>query len=165
MVPALSICALTASSRARSLRRPLRRAGEFHPTRLSWQWAGLPTCGPRELKERDSKIFPGHYVPVMVVENGRRVGDANAVSVRTGWKAIETREVDVVLGTIEPGTRGPLDSEAICLPNDVCWPMTLPEGIQLSANPFHYEWNALTHWASKEDLSVEFRTGSLLAQV
>lgn len=26
-----------------------------------------------ELKDRDSRIFPGHYVPVMVMENGRRV--------------------------------------------------------------------------------------------
>ena len=26
-----------------------------------------------ELKDRDSRIFPGHYAPVMVMENGRLV--------------------------------------------------------------------------------------------
>jgi hypothetical protein len=32
-----------------------------------------------------------------------------------------------------------------------------PDGIQLSANPFHHEWDALTSRAAKEELTVEIR--------
>lgn len=70
---------------------------------------------------------------------------------------IGRRDVRVVLGKIEPSRSDSLSSEAIGILSDACWPMTIPEGIQLSANPFHYEWVALTDWATKEELTVEIQ--------
>lgn len=71
-----------------------------------------------------------------------------------------TADCYVVLGIVGPGTGVPLDSEAIRILSDACWPMTIPEGIQLSANPFHYEWEALNNWAAKDELTVEIRAES-----
>ena len=68
-----------------------------------------------------------------------------------------TADCYVVLGMVGPRTGMPLDSEAIRILSDACWPMTIPEGIQLSANPFHYEWEALTNWAAKDELTVQIR--------
>lgn len=33
--------------------------------------------------------------------------------------------------------------------------MGIAEGLQLSANAFNYEWEALQEWAVKEELTVE----------
>lgn len=46
-----------------------RIAGE----KVEWLVGKLDDLQRTEPKERDARIFPGHYVPVMVVENGRRV--------------------------------------------------------------------------------------------
>jgi len=41
--------------------------------KISWAMGKLADLHRTELKDRDSRIFPGHYAPVMVWENGRRV--------------------------------------------------------------------------------------------
>jgi putative SOS response-associated peptidase YedK len=41
--------------------------------KIEWTMGKLADLRRTELQESDSRIFPGHYVPVMVVEDGRRV--------------------------------------------------------------------------------------------
>ena len=41
--------------------------------KVKWLLARMADIKRRELLPRDSRIFPGHYAPVMVMENGRRV--------------------------------------------------------------------------------------------
>ena len=41
--------------------------------KIEWGMGKLSDLRPTELKDRDSRIFPGHYAPVMVMENSRRV--------------------------------------------------------------------------------------------
>lgn len=41
--------------------------------KISWALGKLGDLRRSALQERDSRIFPGHYAPVMIVENGRRV--------------------------------------------------------------------------------------------
>ena len=41
--------------------------------KIEWTRGKLSDLHRTELKDRDSRIFPGHYAPVMVMENGRRV--------------------------------------------------------------------------------------------
>ena len=41
--------------------------------KVDWALGKLADIRRTELKNRDSRIFPGHYAPVMVLENGRRV--------------------------------------------------------------------------------------------
>jgi putative SOS response-associated peptidase YedK len=41
--------------------------------KIEWILVRLADLRRVELKPRDSRIFPGHYAPVMVMENGRRV--------------------------------------------------------------------------------------------
>ena len=41
--------------------------------KIEWARGKLSDLQRTELKDRDSRIFPGHYAPVMVMENGRRV--------------------------------------------------------------------------------------------
>ena len=41
--------------------------------KIDWTMGKLSDLRRTELKDRDSRIFPGHYLPVMVMENGRRV--------------------------------------------------------------------------------------------
>ena len=41
--------------------------------KIEWGMGKLSDLRRTELKDRDSRIFPGHYAPVMVMENGRRV--------------------------------------------------------------------------------------------
>jgi len=41
--------------------------------KVKWMLARMADIKRRELLPRDSRIFPGHYAPVMVMENGRRV--------------------------------------------------------------------------------------------
>ena len=70
---------------------------------------------------------------------------------------VGTREVSVVLGTLGTQEGRPHGSKATCILSDACWPMTIPEGVQLSTNPFHREWARLTKWAVEEELTVEIR--------
>ena len=79
---------------------------------------------------------------------------------------IGRRDVRVILGKIEPSMSGSISSDAIDILSAACWPMTIPEGIQLSANPFYYEWVALTDWAKQEELTVEIEveTGEYIAE-
>lgn len=41
--------------------------------KIEWARGKLSDLQRTELEDRDSRIFPGHYAPVMVMENGRRV--------------------------------------------------------------------------------------------
>ena len=41
--------------------------------KIEWSLAKLSDLRRSELTDEDSRIFPGHYAPVMVMENGRRV--------------------------------------------------------------------------------------------
>ncbi len=41
--------------------------------KIDWVMGKLADIGRTELQDRDSRIFPGHYAPVMVMEDGRRV--------------------------------------------------------------------------------------------
>lgn len=41
--------------------------------KIEWTRGKLSDLQRTELEDRDSRIFPGHYAPVMVMENGRRV--------------------------------------------------------------------------------------------
>ena len=41
--------------------------------KIEWTMSKLADLRRIEPKDRDSRIFPGHYAPVMVMENGRRV--------------------------------------------------------------------------------------------
>ncbi|MGF6572516.1 Putative SOS response-associated peptidase YedK [Paraburkholderia fungorum] len=41
--------------------------------KIAWTLGKLDDIQRAELKPRDSRIFPGHYAPVMVLENGQRV--------------------------------------------------------------------------------------------
>lgn len=41
--------------------------------RIAWTLGKIDDIQRSELKPRDSRIFPGHYAPVMVMENGQRV--------------------------------------------------------------------------------------------
>lgn len=41
--------------------------------KVAWALGKLAALRRRELTEEDARIFPGHYAPVMVVEDGRRV--------------------------------------------------------------------------------------------
>lgn len=41
--------------------------------KIAWSLGKLEDIQRSELKPRDSRIFPGHYAPVMVMENGQRV--------------------------------------------------------------------------------------------
>ena len=41
--------------------------------KIEWAMRKLSDLKRLELKESDSRIFPGHYAPVMVMENGKRV--------------------------------------------------------------------------------------------
>ena len=41
--------------------------------KIGWIMARLSDLHRTEAKDRDSRIFPGHYAPVMIMENGRRV--------------------------------------------------------------------------------------------
>ncbi|WP_408431775.1 hypothetical protein [Paraburkholderia fungorum] len=41
--------------------------------KIAWTLGKLDDIQRSELKPRDSRIFPGHYAPVMVMENGRLV--------------------------------------------------------------------------------------------
>ena len=41
--------------------------------KIEWGMGKVADLRRTELKDRDSRIFPGHYAPVMVLENGRRV--------------------------------------------------------------------------------------------
>ena len=41
--------------------------------KIAWAMGKLSDLRRTELKDRDSRIFPGHYAPVMVMENGRLV--------------------------------------------------------------------------------------------
>jgi hypothetical protein len=41
--------------------------------KIEWALGKLSDLRRSELTEEDSRIFPGHYAPVMVMENGRRV--------------------------------------------------------------------------------------------
>lgn len=41
--------------------------------KIEWARGKLSDLQRAELEDRDSRIFPGHYAPVMVMENGRRV--------------------------------------------------------------------------------------------
>jgi putative SOS response-associated peptidase YedK len=42
-------------------------------SKVEWALGKLADLRRTELTEEDSRIFPGHYAPVLVVENGRRV--------------------------------------------------------------------------------------------
>jgi putative SOS response-associated peptidase YedK len=42
-------------------------------TKIEWAKGKLADLRRSELEDRDSRIFPGHYAPVLVMENGRRV--------------------------------------------------------------------------------------------
>ncbi len=41
--------------------------------KILWTLGKLDDLRRTELKDRDSRIFPGYYAPVMIVENGQRV--------------------------------------------------------------------------------------------
>jgi len=41
--------------------------------KIAWAMGKLSDFRRSELKDRDSRIFPAHYAPVMVAENGHRV--------------------------------------------------------------------------------------------
>jgi len=41
--------------------------------KIEWALGKLSGLRRSELTDEDSRIFPGHYAPVMVIENGRRV--------------------------------------------------------------------------------------------
>ena len=56
--------------------KPTKAAGEskrIAANKIDWTLGKLSDLRRVELKDRDSRIFPGHYVPVMVMENGGRV--------------------------------------------------------------------------------------------
>jgi putative SOS response-associated peptidase YedK len=50
-----------------------RESKRIAADKIDWTMGKLSDLRRTELKDRDSRIFPGHYVPVMVMENGRRV--------------------------------------------------------------------------------------------
>jgi len=41
--------------------------------KIEWATGKLADLRRTDLQDRDSRIFPGHYVPVVIVENGRRI--------------------------------------------------------------------------------------------
>ena len=43
------------------------------PAKINWALSKLADLRRTDLKSSDSRIFPGYYAPVMVLENGRRV--------------------------------------------------------------------------------------------
>ena len=56
--------------------KPTKAAGEskrIAADKIDWTMGKLSDLRRIELKDSDSRIFPGHYVPVMVMEHGRRV--------------------------------------------------------------------------------------------
>ena len=56
--------------------KPTKAAGEskrIAADKIDWTMGKLSDLRRTEPKDRDSRIFPGHYLPVMVMENGRRV--------------------------------------------------------------------------------------------
>ena len=56
--------------------KPTKAAGEskrIAADKIDWTMGKLSDLRRTELKDRDSRIFPGHYVPVIVMEHGRRV--------------------------------------------------------------------------------------------
>ena len=56
--------------------KPTKAAGEskrIAADKIDWTMGKLSDLRRTELKDRDSRIFPGHYVPVIVMEAGRRV--------------------------------------------------------------------------------------------
>ena len=58
------------------LSKPTKAAGEskrIAADKIDWTMGKLSDLRCTELKDRDSRIFPGHYLPVMVMQNGRRV--------------------------------------------------------------------------------------------
>ena len=58
------------------LRKTTRVASEskrIATDKIAWSLGKLADMRRTELQPRDCRIFPGHYAPVMVVENGRRV--------------------------------------------------------------------------------------------
>ncbi|MBK7011851.1 MAG: SOS response-associated peptidase family protein [Xanthomonadales bacterium] len=61
----------------RSLQTRLTKAASesrrIATNKVKWLLARMADIKRRELLPRDSRIFPGHYAPVMVMENGRRV--------------------------------------------------------------------------------------------
>ncbi len=56
--------------------------------KIAWSLGKLEDMQRTVPKPRDSRIFPGHYAPVMVVENGQRVVRP-AISVPRCWQACE----------------------------------------------------------------------------
>ena len=58
------------------LAKPTKAATEskrIAAEKIEWAMGKLSDLRRTDLKDRDSRIFPGHYAPVMVMENGRRV--------------------------------------------------------------------------------------------
>jgi putative SOS response-associated peptidase YedK len=56
--------------------KPTKAAAEskrIATDKIDWAMGKLSDLRRTELKDRDSRIFPGHYAPVMVMENGRLV--------------------------------------------------------------------------------------------
>jgi hypothetical protein len=56
--------------------KPTQAAGEskrIAADKIDWTMGKLSDLSRTELKDRDSRIFPGHYVPVMVMKHGQRV--------------------------------------------------------------------------------------------
>ncbi len=56
--------------------KPTKSSGESNriaADKIDWTMGNLSDLRRTELKDRDSRIFPGHYLPVMVMESGRRV--------------------------------------------------------------------------------------------
>ena len=56
--------------------KPTKAAGEskrIAADKIDWAMGKLSDLRRTELKDRDSRIFPGLYAPVMVMESGRRV--------------------------------------------------------------------------------------------
>ena len=55
--------------------------------RIAWIRGKLEDFNRTELKDRDSRIFPGQYAPVMVVENDQARGQADAISMSSRRQA------------------------------------------------------------------------------
>ncbi|MDQ3524725.1 MAG: SOS response-associated peptidase [Chloroflexota bacterium] len=56
--------------------KPTKKAAEdqrIATTKIEWSLGKLADLRRTEVRGRDSRIFPGHYAPVMVMENGQRV--------------------------------------------------------------------------------------------
>ena len=54
-------------------RRKRRKTNASPANKIAWSLAKLSDLRRSELKDHDSRIFPGWYAPVMIVENGQRV--------------------------------------------------------------------------------------------